>query len=1772
MSKAGSAPAALHFIGLVLIIIAGGYAFMFENLSAAAHGGISMSNLTLETALNYVFDRHAIFDQGGSENFERVPPAASPFEYLSPESKKWIEQVTTIHVNADQGPLEHKEIESKRETRASVFETPSPKANVDPIDSLVLEVHELRAQLEQYKHALREAIKRVETPMVEQNENDDSAMDKWADSFFRSKQNQREAVKSPVFAGFMDSSSGKGSSVTERGAEPIDRLAQFLSQRKYASIPIPESFLSVFVAGKQREVKNEPAHEPSVYLRDFQASHSEWFKSAKKAWKMAKKNIYMSDQPKIVSSLQLARFVLIIGAILYVVFYEKFGSEGRGFENVASFDYVFDKESITAGQEKITEKEQFHPGDIFASLPQVAQKLFVGGNAVKVEPKREKPQNQWRVLDKSNGKHTAFFGEIFDKQEFQPTPAELEAPLFSFLANRVVKDSGNQKSLPENSGKFDKSPTSSGILSSAPTSANDEDIAKVLSALYKSATKGSVASARLLRRLVSIDEELSSASSAYSSSSATTEPHVHQSPKETAKSVQKPLASLFPKGNWKIFEDMDYFEQEIEPVSPFLKSLQDTKNNLSNSILSKFMTVLASPNTPAGKDDGKIFASYFEEADKDTSGPASLSGFLNFTKTGGVKAKEFLANLGKPPKGGSFRDTGNIFVDFGGEQLHDTEVNSFKDYLLRATNQGSSSSADIFSQLVDFAPNIFVTQTPRSQREKQPDRPKNTESPVTRAEAPFAKPQQAESWTSFMFEDSNKFHSHESEDLEDARLLKSLKSAATQGNQAANYLFSKLSLFDKMASKGSDPKLSAVIDKMPILREQEYEPVAPLLLSIQNAVAQGDSVASSLLRSFFGTLVSSESKSEQKAAKEVFNDYFEETKKNPTHDAEPMDEFLKFVEGLMRRGSKSAKTFMNEVFLNGNTRRSNEPVNFRSMFTDSIRDYSTSESVFGSGLKDFVNYISRMSSHGNTASTGLLAEMLVSTKEYKDSNGPIFIPQEYDPESLFPKTRALDLLKSISTFSFDNPSKPEQKGMESTLSSIKKSFVTFPADSTAFKSSSEITYKNSIEVIKSKWDKIMSARESGNILNGFFVDQTAKLATQPNPEAETAGLLGSLEKAAIQGSDAAEALLSKLTFFDKLVSQKTEPPLAKIVNKLNQDNQNVWVQQEPVAPLVLGLKSSIGYGDVLASEVLRKFFNALTMSGPSSSSKLDSQVFREYFESEKSGTSGDAVESFLSFVKGLVQSGSRPAASFASSLSDILVNGKSNYQPASFDSIFTDALEKDRVQSIHISPISQFVNYLTKSSARGNPASAGLLAELLVSSNITRPNNHGSIFADDFVGVLSDISRVSLENPSSSISRNMTSAFKRVKSELSNYLVGQHPPSSSREFQKRPIFTSDKVPKETTKQAPGAGGLKGFFVNQNYEASSRESLGAASLLSSMANAAIKGSKSAETLLTSLFDMDKQVSLDSEPFLESIWSNFSSEKVQETWFDEPVSPLIQSLKKASESGNVVAAGLIKKFFQALASPEDKDPSVRAADQIFANYFAQQSLGESNDKEPIDKFLDYLESIGSVSSSAFLSSLFKGKHAKDPKFSFQGIFEETVGESTASHGSSAAISDFFNYLYRVASAGSPTASSFLSDILVTGHQPYTSSKTDSFRSIFNSEPKSTGFLSKSEEPKFLLKLLANIGKLASGKSSSSLQHSVASGLKTMKSQLKQQGGGSSIFVNQDQKGAASKVQKPVVNRNSMGGLFVDGISSIFPAVELKARLSKANYDVSQAKEEE
>ncbi|KAJ3114357.1 hypothetical protein HK100_001689 [Physocladia obscura] len=551
-----------------------------------------------------------------------------------------------------------------------------------------------------------------------------------------------------------------------------------------------------------------------------------------------------------------------------------------------------------------------------------------------------------------------------------------------------------------------------------------------------------------------------------------------------------------------------------------------------------------------------------------------------------------------------------------------------------------------------------------------------------------------------------------------------------------------------------------------------------------------------------------------------------------------------------------------------------------------------------------------------------------------------------------------------------------------------------------------------------------------NNLYSYFASQSPTGPASQEKVPEIVVVLGSLIRAAKTGSKPAQDLLAKLAFLDKLVSSNADLHLTDFVEKLSESSG--WVQQEPVAPLLMSLKQSAEKGDLLASLLLKKFFDAL-VSTPENANN-DGKIFATYFKSPVREEFQLAPTSkFLKFVKTLVGHGNQPAATFLQSLSKMLVDNKSQHL-ASFKDIFINTFSAAQHSPLVNSQTENFVNYVSKATSQGNPTSASLLAEILAAASRTDL----PIFKLEKgtpLSLLKDASKVSGREIKTGLNSAIARNIQKIKSDLSKYFVISNDELSF--DQERPIFITQDQNQHLNHEKSKQDGedqfdFRKYFVSEGYGEHpdkkspifTKQKVDPHFELPSFLKKSTKPSKLDFSQYLTSVENDVKT-----PEFASLRDFFVKQKVGNY---EPVAPLVQQLRNFSETGNSAASFLLNSFLKALVS--DSDPPAQLADQVFVQYFES---AKNLKKKPSDPAVDFIQFAGNLgkkgnkNAASLLSSL------KDIVVdgtlteiaSFKNMFVDIFDNAKILNDGPA--TGFLNYLDRAASKGNNAARSLLKE---------------------------------------------------------------------------------------------------------------------------------------------
>ncbi|KAI8841070.1 hypothetical protein BJ741DRAFT_595182 [Chytriomyces cf. hyalinus JEL632] len=907
----------------------------------------------------------------------------------------------------------------------------------------------------------------------------------------------------------------------------------------------------------------------------------------------------------------------------------------------------------------------------------------------------------------------------FIDQEFAANEQEnaLASYMMSWLDSALVN--GGKKASKEDKPK---QPAPQSKPAEAAESA-DEDLARVLAALFKSAKKGSVSSAKLLQKLVSVDEQATKdESKTKSKDQIIANPPIQM--------VTTPLESAIKSGaGWRVFHEQIATESELERVSPLLLSLQARKDALASAVLSAFVGALADPAPVAQNDNGRVFVNFFNQKDTDTS----VDGFMDYVREQSRKginsATSFLANVlanaderRDPPAANPnmFLDNANIWdrqtADSQGSQ-------SFVDFLLGAAKLGSTSAADVLSQLVEsktevntaqkaskppnsnqFFDALFVSQ---NEQDANTDIKSGSRNPAQKDQSDAKNNDNSNAmdaikrkWEALIKENSPKNHLatyfvlQQSDiltgpsDNTPAAFLSSLQAAAEKGATSAKELFSKLLMIDEATSTPNEPRLADIlphIAKKPESVWVKQESSLPLIESLQSRGMKGDSFAVAVLRKLVDSLVANEAASSATDGK-VFTDFFESEKAAAVDKNEDsLGQFLTFVKESIDAGSKSAAAFANS-FGSDVSQLKTKAATFGGIWTDS----NPKQFQVSSPSAEFWKFLTAHSLQGNPSASNILADIFVAYSQRNQKPG-------------FP-TRGnehLELMDELAQFSIANP----DKSMLQTISSKLRRFKEKLVDNT-----SAGTVRNARQTAASPSQQQRSANTASGSkkLKDYFVGQDWSQSDVP----ESVQILDSMKDAALAGSAAARSLLSRILILDHALDAAGDPlaPLLKATSAPTKDTTQT--NSDPVLPLIKSLQSAANSGSSLASSIADSFFKTLVASGPVEKVDAADQIFVGYFKSSGDASvqgEKDPLTDFVNYVNSLVAEGSSAAKLFAAAISE----GLSSQTPKSFNQAFTEAFETD-APIYETSPAQEFLSYLAKATSSGSATAADMYARFFV--------------------------------------------------------------------------------------------------------------------------------------------------------------------------------------------------------------------------------------------------------------------------------------------------------------------------------------------------------------------------------------------------------------------------------------------------------------------------
>ncbi|KAJ3235458.1 hypothetical protein HDU78_005209 [Chytriomyces hyalinus] len=1041
---------------------------------------------------------------------------------------------------------------------------------------------------------------------------------------------------------------------------------------------------------------------------------------------------------------------LLAGAAIYVLYYEGIHSrtrEAKGFSVVKDvlFHNAYTKDDIRAAPAAAAEstnqdfnlipenlgdwihkfiavsdpaKPQVSPTNsrIRAPLKQTSQNNMKGNEArskvVKAEEKQARPPSPVVKKEWQN----PFLDQEFAANEQQENA--LASYMMSWLDSALVN--GGKKVSKEDKPK-QTAPQSKPADAAASA---DEDLARVLAALFKSAKKGSVSSAKLLQKLVSVDEQATKdESNTKSKDQIMTSPPVQV--------TTTPLESAIKSGaGWRVFHEQIATESELERVSPLLLSLQARKDALASAVLSAFVGALADPAPVAQNDNGRVFVNFFNQKDTDTSVDGFMAYVRDQSRKGINSATSFLANVlanaderSDPPA-----ENPNIFLDnaniWNRQTAESPGSQSFVDFLLGAAKLGSSSAADVLSQLVEsktevntaqkeskpansnqFFDALFVSQNDEQDantgnksgsknpaKKDQPDAKNNDNSNAMDAIK--------RKWEALIEENSPKNHLAtyfirqqsdtlaETADNTPAAFLSSLQAAAEKGASSAKELFSKLLMIDEATSTPNEPRLADILPRIAKKPESVWvkqESSLPLIESLQSRGMKGDSFAVAVLKKLVDSLVANEAASSATDGK-VFSDFFESEKAAALDKSEDsLGQFLTFVKESIDAGSKSAAAFANSFSSDASLLKT-KAATFGGIWTDS----NPKQSQVSSPSAEFWKFLTAHSLKGNPSASNILADIFVA---YSQMNQKASFPTRGHEH--------LELMDELAQFSIANPDKSMLQAISSKLRRFKEKLV---------ENTSTGTVRNPRQTAASPSQQQSSGKTASGSkkLKDFFVSQDWSQSDVP----ESVQILDSMKDAARAGSAAAKSLLSRILILDHTLDSAGDPlaPLLKATSPPTKDNTQT--NSDPVIPLIKSLQSAASSGSILASSIADTFFKTLVSSGPSEKMDAADQIFLGYFKSSGDTAAPGEKEplaDFVNYVNSLIAEGSSTAKLFAAGISE----GLSNQTPKSFNQAFTEAFETE-APVYETSPAQEFLGYLAKATSSGSTTAADMYARFFV--------------------------------------------------------------------------------------------------------------------------------------------------------------------------------------------------------------------------------------------------------------------------------------------------------------------------------------------------------------------------------------------------------------------------------------------------------------------------
>ncbi|KAJ3237265.1 hypothetical protein HDU81_009771 [Chytriomyces hyalinus] len=1039
---------------------------------------------------------------------------------------------------------------------------------------------------------------------------------------------------------------------------------------------------------------------------------------------------------------------LLAGAAIYVLYYEGKHSgtyEAKGFSVVKDvlFHNAYTKDDIRAAPAAGAESTNPDLNLIPESLGNWFQQFMAASGPAKPQvsptnsrirpPLKENSQNNMKgnearskvvkAVEKQAKPRSPVvkkeWQNLFIDQEFAANEEAnaLASYMMSWLDSALVN--GGKKAVKEDKPK-QPAPQAKPAES---TESADEDLARVLAALFKSAKKGSVSSAKLLQKLVSVDElATKDESKTKAKDQTTTNPPIQM--------MKTPLESAIKSGaGWRVFHEQIATESELERVSPMLLSLQARKDALASAVLSAFVGALADPSPAAQNDNGRVFVNFFNQKDTDSS----VDGFMDYVREQSRKginsATSFLAKVlanADEQRDASAAANPNIFLDnaniWNTQTADSPGSQSFVDFLLGAAKLGSSSAADVLAQLVEsktemnngqkaskptksnqFFDSLFVSQNEQNENtgnksganspsQKDPDANNNDNNnamdAIKRKWEALIKENLPKNHlaTYFVRQQGDSFAG--TSDSTPTAFLSSLQAAAEKGASSAKELFSKLLMIDEATSTPNEPRLADLLPRIAKIPESVWvkqESSLPLIESLQSRVMKGDSFAVAVLKKLVDSLVSNEAASSASDGK-VFSDFFESDKKAALRNGEDtLGQFLTFVKESIDAGSKSATAFANS-FSNDASQLKPKSATFGGIWTES----TPKQSPVSSPSAEFWKFLSANSLRGNPSASNILSDIFVAYSQKNQKAG--FPTRGYEH---------LELLDELAQFSIANPDKSMLQAISSKVRRFKEKLI---------ENTTADTVRNPRQTATSSSQQQSSSKTASGSkkLKDFFVNQDWSQSDVP----ESVQILDSMKDAARAGSSAAKSLLSRILILDQKVDSAGDPlaPLLRATSAPTKDSTQT--NSDPVLPLIQSLQSAANSGSILASSIADTFFKTLVSSGPSEKVAAADKIFVDYFKSSgDTAAQGekDALSDFVNYVNSLIAEGSSAAKLFASAISE----GLSSQTPKSFNQVFTEAFETD-TPIYETSPAQEFLGYLAKATSRGSTTAADMYARFFV--------------------------------------------------------------------------------------------------------------------------------------------------------------------------------------------------------------------------------------------------------------------------------------------------------------------------------------------------------------------------------------------------------------------------------------------------------------------------